>query len=413
MSDRLRVLAVGHACSPTGYARVLDNVLSRLSNSFEVTLLGLNYRGSAVDRGSYRIVPNSLIGDPYGREQLPALLEDLAPDIVLVHHDPEMYSVHRETLVAYRQRRPDARVVVYCPIEWPTIHPGILQTMSDADAVVLYNESGRKVFEQAFAETHADTPQLAVIGHGVESFRPLDPALGRKPGRTVVFGDGHDLDDAFIVLNANRNSPRKRVDVTLQAFAEFSEGKPDTYLYLHMGMKDVGCDVLSLAADLGIGDKLLTSTSAAEQPRVSDELLNAIYNACDVGLNTSTGEGWGLVAFEHGATGAAQIMPAHPSCAELWRERALLVEIDAEGLVSPSAVAAALNELYSNAETRGDLSVAAHDLATSPLFSWDHVADRWRELLLRITPAQVESPGGLTYSPYKEQGVSLGSEPGD
>ena len=30
-----------------------------------------------------------------------------------------------------------------------------------------------------------------------------------------------------------------------------------------------------------------------------DEALNLIYNACDVGINTANGEGWGLVPFEH------------------------------------------------------------------------------------------------------------------
>lgn len=75
------------------------------------------------------------------------------------------------------------------------------------------------------------------------------------------------------------------------------------YLYLHMGMQDRGVDVLGLARALGIEDRLLLTTTAPERPHVSDEHLGLIYQACDVGVNTSAGEGWGLVAFEHGATG--------------------------------------------------------------------------------------------------------------
>jgi D-inositol-3-phosphate glycosyltransferase len=366
---------------------VLESILSRLSESFDCALFGVNYRGPGLERG-FRVIPNGLIGDPYGRDQLPSLLEDLAPDIVLIHHDPAMYSVHRETLVAYRQRRPRARVVVYCPIEWSSMDPGTLQTMADADAVVLYTHAGRATFEQAFAGAHTKQPPLAVIGHGVdETFRPLDPGFSRKPGRSSVFGHRPELDEAFIVLNANRNSPRKRIDITLQGFAEFSAGKPNAFLYLHMGMKDVGCDVLALASDLGIRNRLLTSTLASEQPRVADDHLNAIYNACDVGLNTSTGEGWGLVAFEHGATGAAQIMPSQPSCVELWKDRALLIEIDDEGVVAPSAVADALRRLYSDESSRDALVVAAYELATEPRFSWDRVAAQWRELLMEVISA--------------------------
>jgi len=370
---------------------VLENVLSRLAESFDCVVFGVNYRGPGLEQ-SFRVIPNSLIGDPYGRDQLPPLLEELTPDIVLIHHDPAMYSVHRDTLVAYRQRQPRARVVVYCPIEWPSIAAGALQTIADADMVVLYNDAGRDTFERAFAGAPIGPPALAVVGHGVnETFRPLDPGLSRKPARSTMFAGRPELDEAFIVLNANRNVPRKRIDITLQGFAEFSAGKPDAFLFLHLGMKDLGCDVLPLASDLGIRDKLLTSTLAPEQPRVSDDDLNVIYNACDVGLNTSTGEGWGLVAFEHAATGAAQVMPSHPSCTELWKDCALLMEIDNEGVVAPSAVADALQHLYSDVSSRNTLSTAAYELATDSRFSWDPVAGQWRELLLEVISAPPRS----------------------
>jgi hypothetical protein len=59
-----------------------------------------------------------------------------------------------------------------------------------------------------------------------------------------------------------------------------------------MGLRDTGYDIAAIAADLGIRDKLLFTATEPGQPRISDEDLNVVYNACDVGLNTSTGEGW-------------------------------------------------------------------------------------------------------------------------
>jgi hypothetical protein len=41
---------------------------------------------------------------------------------------------------------------------------------------------------------------------------------------------------------------------------------------------------------------------------LSDESINHIYNACDYGVNTSNGEGFGLCQLEHLATGAIQIV---------------------------------------------------------------------------------------------------------
>ena len=44
--------------------------------------------------------------------------------------------------------------------------------------------------------------------------------------------------------------------------------------------------------------------------RVPDELLNHIYNACDVGINTAIGEGFGLCNFEHAYLEKPQIVSA-------------------------------------------------------------------------------------------------------
>ena len=52
--------------------------------------------------------------------------------------------------------------------------------------------------------------------------------------------------DIFIVFNGNRNQFRKRIDITIAAFAKFAKDKPDTQLYLHMGKKDQGWDIMNL-----------------------------------------------------------------------------------------------------------------------------------------------------------------------
>jgi len=41
---------------------------------------------------------------------------------------------------------------------------------------------------------------------------------------------------------------------------------------------------------------------------MSDEMLNYLYNACDVGINTCCGEGFGLCNLEHGSLGKPQII---------------------------------------------------------------------------------------------------------
>lgn len=383
---RCKLLVVGQGVRPTGFARVLESVLTRLPAEFEPVHFAINHRGPPLDRG-YRVVPNRLVGDPLGREQLPALLAEVRPDVVWMCHDWWMWSVHRRAL---RAAASAPRVVFYCPLEWPFARATEAAALVEVDRLVFYNEFGRDSAAQALAELGLPLPPGAIVPHGVDQgrFRPLcgdspdSRRRSREQARAVLWPGRDELRDAFIVLNANRNCARKRIDRTLQAFAAFARGKPDAYLYLHMGMRDAGPDLPALARELGVADRLLVTTAGDERPEVSDEHLNLIYNACDVGVNTSTGEGWGLVAFEHAAVGAAQIVPDHSACAELWREHGLLTPLERGELnkVSVAALARQLDRLYRDPAALARWSAAALARTRDPEVQWDHVATRWARL---------------------------------
>ena len=55
-------------------------------------------------------------------------------------------------------------------------------------------------------------------------------------------------------------------------------------------------------------------------------MLNIIYNAADVGVNTCKGEGHGLVNHEHAACGVAQVVPNHTSLKEIFEGAGVLIE---------------------------------------------------------------------------------------
>ena len=313
----------------------------------------------------------------------------LRPDVVWLLtdlQDARHYSLHlrgglRATLVAY------------VPIDLTPRPADLVEPLEHLDAVVTYTEYGKQALSDAFEHVEARraafvAPALHTIPHGVdtETFRPI----GRRESRSALLGEGHE--DAFIVLNANRNQPRKRIDTTLRAFALFTAGKPRSiYLHLHMGMRDRGWDVRELGRRYGLEDRLIFTTQATTMPFIPDELLNQVYNASDVGLNTATSEGWGLVAFEHGATGAAQVVPGHSVLSELWGGAAVMVPpalhlVGPEGMfdehyVRDEDVAAALERLYEDETYRERMSSAAYRNATQRRYSWDAVARQWASLL--------------------------------
>ena len=373
---RPRLLAVGQAALPSGYTRVLAGVLEQLRREFEVTLFAIDACDGRPAPGRPYAVRENSVGDLHGRMELPGVLLDAEPDVVLFQHDLDLWCVNRPAVDEYRARRPGARAVVYGPVDEATA-----PRLAGADLAVLYTRHACAAVRRALA---ADAPRLAVVPHAVdaERFRPASRAEARR----LLFGDRPEIERAFVVLNANRNIHRKRIDLTMRGFARFAEGRPDAYLYLHMGARDAGADVDLLAAELGIGGRVLMTPYEGRRPAVGDEFLNLVYNACDVGVSTAAAEGWGLVPFEHGATGAAQVLPDHGAFRELWQGSALLVPAaDANGagrLVDPAAVAAALARLYGDAGERARLGARAAELARSPALGWPAVGERWRELLL-------------------------------
>ena len=96
---------------------------------------------------------------------------------------------------------------------------------------------------------------MAVIGHGVDSeaFAPLVPGdrdASRREARRRLFLHEPGIEHAFIALNANRNQAAQAGRPHAVGLALFALGRPEARLYLHMGMRDMGCDVLRLAGEL-------------------------------------------------------------------------------------------------------------------------------------------------------------------
>lgn len=369
----------------------MEGLLPELCGAFDVVLFAVNHRGAPEPR-PFTVRTNTLPGDIYGYEQLPNVLAEFTPELVLLHRDSSFHYVHRRALAAYRWRQAQARVAVYCPADWPEVARAAPASLVTVDRLVLYTRAGQANMTRAFRAAGLEPPPMAVISHGVDSeaFAPLVPGdreASRREARRRLFPHEPGIEHAFIVLNANRNQRRKRVDLTLRGFAVFAAERPEARLYLHMGMRDMGCEVLRLAGELGIHDQLLTTTCDEGPPAIEDERLNLIYNACDVGVNTAAAEGWGLVVFEHAASGAPQIVPGTGASAELWGCNAVLLRTarqpDGASLVSPEDLAAALARLHEDPSLRASLGARGYALATAPRLRWPAIARQWKDLLLR------------------------------
>jgi D-inositol-3-phosphate glycosyltransferase len=404
---RPRLLVVGDGLAATGFGRVLHSILAHLEPHYDIHHIGIGYWGDPHD-APWKIYPAQLGGDVYGSGRLAPLIEQLKPDLIFLVNDIWVLSEHMARIKLVLQV-PRAKVVAYCPIETGPVDKDLLGKIEGLDRFVVYTKFARDEVEVALTRLRQERsrfrfPAVQIIPHGVDtaSFPAHAEDVGeissdgRRRALRALYGEEAASRPWFIVLNANRNQPRKRIDTTIKGFARFAAGKPDhVKLHLHMGVEDDGWNVVTLAQRHGIADRLILTAHgpqlfAISIPAVPLGQLRDIYTAAVVGLNTSSSEGWGLVSFEHAATGAAQVVPRHTACADLWEGSAMMLEpvmsltnpkiLTESYLVSPEGVADALERLYADRDLLRVMSMAAYRLATRPELRWDNIARRWHAL---------------------------------
>jgi D-inositol-3-phosphate glycosyltransferase len=402
MSKKAKLLWCGDIVAMTGFSRVTENVISRLKDDFEIVVLGNNWWGDPTPlQDAYKMYPSSNRHQtaPFGEQRIREIVEREQPDVVFTIND--MWIINEQ----YRQiqdlhKQGKFKFVGYAPMDSYGWIGCLDETANDWDAIISYTEFGAHEFVKG-----GIYKPIAVIPHGVTpgQFYPMDRnECRRKLGLK---------EDIFIVFNGNRNQFRKRQDITIKAFAKFAVNKPEAQLYLHMGLKDQGWDLMGVFAremskvGLDPNGRIIMTTQSDGPPNVSVEMLNTIYNACDVGVNTCKGEGWGLVNFEHAACGVAQVVPDHTSCKEIFENYGELIRCDhvdvdtnyAREMPCPSSdhLAEILEDLYHDRTYREHVGERCRERVMDTQFSWDTVASQFGgifEEVLSQKPEPVAEP---------------------
>jgi D-inositol-3-phosphate glycosyltransferase len=405
-SRPLKIICIGFNTWGTGLTRVMHAIMRRLAERHEIHYLGIGYSGEIVrDRGLAIYPTNPKGGDVFAAFQAKQMIEEIAPDLVFILHDIWCFEHYLNILGPYRDR---LKIVAYIPLDGNIVNARDAAPLQRADRVVVYTGFAQQQFERAFDQLASarggEFPAVDVIPHGIDRdrfhpFAALKDAAFASPARAgakrKVFSDLGHAEDSFVVLNASRPDKRKRVDLTIEGFARFAAGKPaNVRLCLHHAIitDEIKDEIDALVARFGLQRRVVLNPFAGGV--VDDDALNLLYNACDVGINTSMGEGWGLVSLEHGGTGAAQIVPDHSACAELWRGRGELIaparsyvpEFSVLELseVSAAGVGAALQNLYGDPHRRQQLAQAAYQAAINPDYSWDSIAARFEKLFAEL-----------------------------
>ncbi|MEL6942579.1 MAG: glycosyltransferase family 4 protein [Bacteroidota bacterium] len=397
-----RILLVGDYMDGTGFNRVVNHFKKAVTPHFEVHHVGINYRGeSFLDEDGVMIYPQmTKNGGHLGYKNIGRLIEKIEPDIFFVIFDLIFI---RFILEALRYRKKPLIVGAYVALDGLiTKHRKMLSPLKALDFCVLYTNFAYNHIQEILLKSPSTLRKkvdFRIIPHGVETdiFYPLNSKLNTQKVdvRRKVFPELQDVENAFIVFNGNRPVPRKRLDITLKAFALFVKDKPSNVkLYLHntfLGGLPAN-DIQDLINQLNIKDRILKGPLKKGQGIVDNETLNLIYNACDVGMNTCMGEGWGLVNCEHGATAKPQILPKHTAFPEIWEQAVSWVDYKTTTpvnysphhmyLIDPVEVASSLERLYKDDKYYAEQSTAAYQQMTNDRFSWKNIEKKWEKLFL-------------------------------
>ncbi len=393
---RLRLLFVVTCFRGGGFNRVVDGLLSGLRDRFEVRVvaIGPDPEPPLGSDGCVHYLRTGLALDDRAPDVRRVAMQ-LGADLILLYCPPATAPAYIDALDGT-----PGSLVSYVPVEGRIREPLSLQSLAKVDACVQFTAFGKAELERHHVRPSGESGRTWAIPHGVdlERFHPLAQIEGawspacRRRARDLAFPTRPELRDAFIVFNGNRPYERKRLDLTLIGFAAFARDKPlDVKLCLHHpdAARMQRRWIKAMARSLGIAHRLIMSPERHLRV-LSDDDLNLLYNACDVGVNTASGEGWGLVSFEHAATGAAQIVPGHSIFPEQWDGAADLLavgEVCHDGAeyelaaVSTRSLAAALERLYTDRTLLIERSRAAHERVLQNRFRWPHIVGQWETVL--------------------------------
>jgi len=409
----VRILFVGDAVCSSGFARCTHAACDELhAAGHEVHVLGINYYG---DPHTYPypiwpcFQPLDSGRDPFGSTRLPTMVRKLQPDVVVLLNDPWNVPAYMKALdadgeeFALTGKAGQADRNMPPVIGWLAVDAKNQRGdgLNDLAHVVVWTQFAADELQAGGYEGGCSVVHLGV-DHTV--YAPAeDKAECRR--RTCP----PDMpEDAFLVGVVGRNQPRKRLDLTLEYFADWVNrfDVDNAQLYLHVAPTgDKGVDIGSLVRYHGLKNKVIVATPHISAG-VSNEHMAMAYNAFDVYLSTSQGEGWGLPALEAMACGVPCVVPDWSGLGDWVGDAAVKVSCTSTALSAPlnglaytvggvpdrSGTMWALQNLYRSSDMRATYRERGLNLASQ--HSWSQAGKQFRQVVESVVT--VDAVGGKT-----------------
>jgi glycosyltransferase involved in cell wall biosynthesis len=333
----------------------------------------------------------------FGINEIPAKIKEIKPDICIVYNDMMIISHCIRKLVECKKEdgMSSMKIVAYIDQVYLNQKKEYIKLVNDTcDHAILFT----KYWEQIIKDQGLTLP-TTVLEHGFnpESLYPIPKDIARK-----YFSIGKD---DFVLMNLNRNQPRKRWDVCLKAFAEILYRFPNDNIKLLIGTALTGAwNFIELferelkKRDIPL-EKGLKHIIVIDRPQnMNDHETNVLYNVADIGINTCDGEGFGLCNFEQAGIGIPQIVPRIGGFLDFFSDdRCELVEPKMTLYIDNSRDAVcgecqlsdyidyveSFEKLYYNNDLREQFSKKSREYILKN-YKWDVLADRLYDMVYTV-----------------------------
>ena len=422
-----KILWISDGGATTGFARATHAIGERLVTQFghEVHVIATNYKGDPYPSYEERTplamyVPNvNVQADIYGRSRFLMLTDEIKPDVIILLNDPQVVETH----LFMNQYDPDRALVrsgipilTYMPIDGYD-YPKRYDLLGEATNRVAMSKHGLTVMPEAKLAYHGvDTEKF----WPVSSQRPITLSSGDVLKTKADAKEAVGLPkDAFIVGRVDANTGRKDYPALWKALQPVMKKHTDIVAYFH-------CKARSMRS--GVDIQAMITREPETQPRFMypgrydpvrgypEAEINAVYNAMDVFVSTSRGEGFGLTLAEALACGVpviAQNVSAIPEVVgpggELIEpERAITVPFGQDQMLADiGAFSEVIEHAYSSRGWRREKGRAGRDHVLQS-FPWDASAASFHVYISALTErgSEVEAHGQPDADAIPEEGAA-------
>jgi glycosyltransferase involved in cell wall biosynthesis len=400
------VLWLGDAGAHTGFARVTHSLGERLVDNYgwDIHALAVNWDGDYWPTSLKLYLPTKLVqSDLYGQSRFVEMLGSVEPDVVVLLQDPFVVAKflfrnrwdEQKILLQYRP------ILAYMPVDG-TNQPSTWKVLGKVARPVLMSKFGREWM-----------PDADVVWHGVDTdqFRPARQRGYVSSGGSTVTSKraakralGYDP-DGFLVVRVDRNSRRKDFSSTFKALVPVMKRHTDIQVHFHC--KATGDDGVELpqlfSREPDIADRFFVPGEHSTRKGWPEDDLAILYNAADLFVSTSWGEGFGLTLAESLACGVPVVAQDVSSITEVVGPGGTLVPPlttitvtsgEDQWLPNVPAFAEAIEHMYLAGGARRKMGEAGREHVKQ--FSWDEAARRFDLLLSDLaTPSASEPEAAL------------------